>query len=180
MQKLNQSAPKVEPGIHLNIGCGDKYWDGFVNIDFKDNWCKIKPDIACDIRKIDLPDDYADSAYAIHVIEHFHRWEAESVLREWIRVLKPGGKMILELPCLDKIIGLANHYIGLRKPLDPRMVMFALYGDPIYENPDMMHKWSYTRHEFTKLMMDAGFSQVEYQEPRYHVQVRDMRMIGTK
>lgn len=180
MQKFNQSAPVVEPGIHLNIGCGTKFWDGFVNIDFDNNWCNVKPDIACDIRKIDLPDNHADSAYAIHVIEHFHRWEAESVLREWLRVIKPGAKLILELPCLDKIIALANHYINLRQPFDQRMVLFALYGDPIYENPDMMHKWAYTRQEFVKLMQDAGFKDVEYQEPRYHVKVRDMRIVGTK
>lgn len=37
---------------------------------------------------------------SVHVIEHFWRWEALDVLREWLRVLKPGGVMILECPNL--------------------------------------------------------------------------------
>jgi len=37
---------------------------------------------------------------AIHVIEHFWQWKVVSVLIEWVRVLKPAGKMILECPNL--------------------------------------------------------------------------------
>ena len=82
MNTANASPSEVDEGIHLNIGCGAKIWKKFVNIDYPSNWSRRKPDLECDIRSIPLPDNHADSAYAIHVLEHFYRWETEDVLKE--------------------------------------------------------------------------------------------------
>ena len=50
-----------------------------------------KPDAICDIRMLDkFCDNYADEIMAVHVVEHFWRWEVVEILREWARVLKPG------------------------------------------------------------------------------------------
>ncbi len=49
MRKANQMEPDVPPGIHLNLGCGKKLWDGFINIDFPSNWSGKKADIECDV-----------------------------------------------------------------------------------------------------------------------------------
>ncbi len=42
--------------------------------------------------------DSADLIYACHVLEHFGRHEYLDVLREWARVLKPGGILRLSVP----------------------------------------------------------------------------------
>lgn len=177
---MNQKLPDVEEGIHLNIGCGAKLWPGFVNIDFPGNWSGKKPDIECDVRAITLPDGYADSAYAIHVFEHFYRWEADSVLIEWKRVLKDGGKLILELPCLDKVIGHFMEGIKNKRPVTDQRTMWRLYGDPIYKDPNMVHKWCYPVQEIIEMMTEAGFKDVHYETPEYHVPPCDMRIVGTK
>ncbi len=83
--------------IKLNLGCGDKILDDYVNVDIASERAGKKPDVISDIRKLDnFPDNYADEIMAIHVVEHFWRWEVVNVLTEWVRVLKPGGKMVLE------------------------------------------------------------------------------------
>ena len=57
--------------IKLNLGCGKKVLDGYINIDIVSSpKAAREPEILCDLRKLTLEDDYADEAIAIHVIEH--------------------------------------------------------------------------------------------------------------
>ncbi len=184
MKKMNSQPPDVEEGTHLNIGCGAKIWVKFVNIDFPSNWSGRRPDIECDIRTIPLPDNHADSVWAIHVLEHFYRYETEEVLKEWIRLLKPGGKLIIEVPCLDKVIQQFNHYISEKKEitleLNLQRTMWRLYGDPKYKDPAMVHKWCFCTKELIGVMERVGLQNVAYSEPEYHHPKCDMRITGTK
>lgn len=174
MLDAKQEAPEQASGIRLNIGCGKKIWAGFINVDFPDNFSGEKPDVECDVRKLPFADDYADEAYAIHVFEHFYRWEAKDVLDEWMRVVKPGGRLILELPCLDKVIS-----FFYKKPVSVTTTMWALYGDPRYQNPHMVHKWAWCIGEILWLAEQAGYK--AHEEPaQYHVPERDMRIVVVK
>lgn len=75
-----------------------------------------KTDIVCDARKLDIIDDNTyDTVTGIHVLEHFHFFEAPSLLKEWLRVLKPGGLLHLEVPNLAWVI--RNFEGDLEKPL---------------------------------------------------------------
>lgn len=91
----------MDSQVKLNLGCGDKILEGYTNVDVASERAGILPDIVCDIRNLDkFSDNFADEILAVHVVEHFWRWEVADILREWVRVLKPGGKMILECPNL--------------------------------------------------------------------------------
>lgn len=180
MKKANVRPPQVEPGIHLNIGCGARVWDGFTNIDFPGNWSGRKPDIEADIRSIPLPDDHADSAYAIHVLEHFYRYETDDVLKEWIRVLKPGGKLVIEVPCLDRVIHHFNLAMKNKEPINYQRTMWRLYGDPIYKVPEMVHRWCFSTNELIAVMRDLGLRDVRAMEPEFHHPQCDMRVVGYK
>ena len=83
----------AEGAIKLNLGCGAKILPKpYINVDLPNNWADSKPDVEADLTKpLPFPDDYADEVMAIHVIEHFDRWEAPVILRDWVRVLKPGA-----------------------------------------------------------------------------------------
>ncbi len=177
---MHNQPPDVAEGINLNIGCGAKVWPGFTNIDFPANWSGRKPDIECDIRQIPLPDNHADCAYAIHVLEHFYRWEAEDVLREWVRVLKPGGTLIIEVPCLDKVIHKFAQYIKHKQEINPQMTMWRLYGDPFYKDPVMVHRWCWSVQELIAQMEEIGLKDVKYSDPEYHHPEADMRITGIK
>src|SRR5574343_287611 len=165
---------KVARPLKLNLGCGHKHLPGYVNVDYQNNWAKKKPDLECDIRKLPYGNDSVDEIIAIHVFEHFYLWEGPLVLKEWARVLKPGGKLILELPCLNKVL----FFLG-QKELVLSHTLFALYGDPQYCDPAMVHKWCYSKEHLSALMRHE-FKEVTVEAAQFHKPERDMRVVGVK
>jgi SAM-dependent methyltransferase len=174
--------------IRLELGAGHKKYQGWVRVDFpvtrkkytddggvQNEGGALNPDVAADLRELPFPDDYADEARAIHVIEHFQPWEAKTVIAEWVRVLKPGATLALECPCLNKIIKLFDV-----PNVPPHLTYWGLYGDPRLEDPLMMHHWCYTENQLARLMSAAGLEDVHGEQPQFHAPVRDMRLVGTK
>lgn len=49
-----------------------------------------------DARFLPFKDGVLDFVYSSHLLEDFFEWEP--ILREWIRVLKPGGKLVILVP----------------------------------------------------------------------------------
>jgi ubiquinone/menaquinone biosynthesis C-methylase UbiE len=137
-------------------------------------------DIQADLKSLPLPDDYAEKAIAVHVIEHFYQWEVQEVLKEWKRVLKPGGKLVLELPCMDKVLNYLYQCLDKKQPLSPTMTWHVFWGDPKYKEPLMTHKWGYTEDMIAHELIQAGFGDIEFTVPRYHFEFRDMRVEAIK
>lgn len=52
--------------------------------------------IQSDVANVPLPSNYADIAYSFEVLEHV--WDPASVLREMVRVVRPGGTIIVTTP----------------------------------------------------------------------------------
>jgi len=87
--------------IKLNLGCDDKILSDYINVDVAQERSGKQPDVICEVRNLNkFSNDNTDEILAVHVIEHFWRWEVVSILKEWVRVLKPNGKLILECPNL--------------------------------------------------------------------------------
>jgi len=117
---------------------------------------------------------------SIHVIEHFYFWDVNAVLKEWLRVLKPGGTIILELPCMNKIIKYMADCLQKNEDFNVQMTWLPLWGDPRYKSVDMCHKWGYVKSQIMQELQLAGFGNVRFEEPRYHLPQRDMRVVATK
>jgi hypothetical protein len=72
-------------GLHLHLGCGPKYLQGFVNIDANP---LRKIDLWLDVRNgLPFRSDSVDSIYSTHVLEHLYPDELRNVLCESARVL---------------------------------------------------------------------------------------------
>ena len=80
--------------MKLNLGCGDDYIDGYINADLYAE----KVDERFDAKHIPYADNTFDELKAFHIIEHFHYFEGQEVLKEWHRVIKPGGRIHIETP----------------------------------------------------------------------------------
>lgn len=167
--------------IKLNLGSGAKPIPGFVNVDLPGNWCKVAPDVEADVSKpLPFADNYADEIHAYHLLEHLNRWESPEILADWLRVLKPGGLLVLELPCLDKIVAHYAHALIDGGRADARMTILGLYGDPAYRNEHMMHRWCYSVDELCGGLDLLGFVDIEEQRPKTHQPARDMRIVARK
>ena len=60
--------------IKLNLGCGDKLLEGYINVDLVEDRSGVKPDVNCDLRNLSVfESDYADEILSVHVVEHFWR-----------------------------------------------------------------------------------------------------------
>lgn len=162
---------EIHPGsLRLNIGCGKRRYDGWVNIDSQ------KSDLDCDVRSIPLPDGCASEAMAIHVFEHIWRSEALATLREWHRLLAPGGLLVLELPdflkcCKNVVAGMTDQY-GRQ----------GIYGDLTVEHEHHLHHWGYVPAEVIGLLREAGFIKSKEAPPQFHGKRsnRDMRIEAIK
>lgn len=161
-------------GVRLNLGAGHIKWPGWTAVGYG---CEVDTDL----KALPFPDDHADGAVAIHVIEHFYEWEALPLLKEWRRVLKPGASLSLECPCMDKVFAYIAKLVAVGHVRKSKfMTVFALWGDPAYKNVPMCHKWGYFADDLADLMKQAGFRDVRVEEPRYHFAMRDMRVTGVK
>lgn len=157
--------------LKLHLGSGDKYWPGFVNLDKYSS----RADVHCEGTHLPHQPNTADELHAIHLLEHFHRLEAENALREWYRVLKPKGKLVLELPSLDKM---AQRIVNGETNL--RFTLLGLYGDPRETKPGMAHQWGWSMKELEMVLSDVGFVDVSLMEPKFHFPERDMRVEAVK
>lgn len=159
--------------MRLNLGCGKRKLDGYVNVDVRKD-----ADLVCDVRE--LPEELfgkADEILAVHLIEHFTYYDAPRVLLHWRQVLKPGGRIILECPNLQEAC--------LSFLADPERVMFGMnciYGEP---QPDgniwQLHKWGYTPKSLMGLLEYCGYTQVKQTPAQFKQrEPRDMRVEAIK
>lgn len=164
--------------VAYNLGSGTLHWDGWINVDQQ-----YHPgvDLVADIRNLTMvASESVDAVAAIHVLEHFYRWEVPSILQEWRRILKVGGKLIIEVPSLDKVFGYVLGCMKRKEGIAPFMTLHAFYGDPKHKDPGMMHKWGYFVEELVNLIKAAEFRDVCHLAPRYHYAFRDMRIEAIK
>lgn len=180
--KFKHIAP-TDGKTRLNLGCGDKLLQNYINVDVVPSRSECKPDILCDLRKLEFENDFADEILSVHVIEHFYRWEIEDLLTEWKRVLKPGGKIVIECP---NIISAAHTILKNRNQLSGidsqvKESLWVLYGDPQWKDPYMIHRWGYSPESLKKLLEDNGFENVRRRAAFFkQKEPRDMRFEATK
>ena len=81
--------------ILLDIGCGPAKRKGYVGIDK----CPARGvDIVTPAHDLPYPDGEVDEIFTSHMIEHLPMPEFVLALKEWYRVLRFGGKLIIRCP----------------------------------------------------------------------------------
>lgn len=139
--------------LKLHLGCGDRYFEGYINID----WKKTKAtDLVCDIRKLPYPDNSVELIETYHVIEHLPRHDLPKVLKTWYRILMVGGKLIIECPDFDEAV---KEYIeGNEKRLN------SIFG--LQRFPGDTHMFGYNFKRLKKNLEISGFKDIQKKKPQ--------------
>ena len=170
--------------LRLNLGCGDKILPGYVNVDVVEARAGHKPDVICDLHDLaPFADNSVDEILSVHVVEHFWRWEVTEILREWLRVLKPGAPLVIECPNLLSACRtfLENPTQYSRMDQNGQRTMWVFYGDPAWRDPLMNHRWGYTPDSLQALLREVGLVDVRQEPALFKLrEPRDMRIVGCK
>ena len=83
--------------MNLNLGSGTSRKQDYLSVDLYTPEADVMIDLT---RPLPFDDESVDNIYASHVVEHFSRDEWESIRKDWVRVLKPGGA--IEIRCPDR------------------------------------------------------------------------------
>lgn len=172
--------------MRINYCCGRQVLDGFYNIDaVRSEFAPRDPELLFELKfkngelveKTPLDDGCADELQAMHVIEHFYRFDVDAVVEEWKRLLHSGGLLVLELPNLE-----AACRNLLNRGMSDRDVIFPIYGDPSWKSPYMCHRYGYTPSTITQLLVGHGFTKIRILPPQTHKKRvhRDMRIEAIK
>lgn len=165
--------------MKLNVGCGRKPLQGWVNADAAPG---EGVDLVCYATEIPLEEGVVSELMAIHLLEHLYPWDGDAAIGEFMRVLRPGGVLVLELPdflkCCRNVADMVQH------EKHPDMLgLFGLFGDPRERDPLMIHKWGYTPATLRSLLRSHGFVSVREEAPVFHAAGRlrrDMRLVCSK
>ena len=176
-----------EKKIVVNMGCGDNGiqegvmpegdWREF-GVDLQECY---NPDFLGSMT--DLPEswsEWADAVYASHALEHLTHWEVGVALKEWWRVLKWGGIIIILVPNLKAAAKLiyekgpqAIAYLVNGHPVN---ALDMVYGHRINERqPGSAHRTGFTKKSLGQELEGSGFRQV-----KVHEQENQLVGFGTK
>lgn len=146
----------------LSIGSGTKHYPGFETIDIEPH---NKPVYLGDFRVMKFKD--IEEIRADHILEHFDRSESLKVLRLWHGWLKPGGKIRIETPDMERMC-----QIFITQPSRlwaPReLIDIAIYGSQ--EANWAYHKNSWWKEKYEKVLPQIGFKII--QTKQIHANVR--------
>lgn len=136
--------------MRLNLGCNNRIRPGYINVD-RDQYPGV--DVVGDVFKLDkVEDNSVDEIYASHILEHAPHPRTLEVLKEWCRVLKPGGMLKVAVPDFKRAVE-----IYLKCGMQDWIRNF-LWGDQGYEGA--FHYTGFDEGSLTKLLKEAGFGEV--------------------
>jgi protein O-GlcNAc transferase len=129
----------------------------------------VRPDIVGTIADMSaVPSGSVDAVWSSHNLEHVYAHEVPIVLREFLRVLRRGGRALILLPDLQKVadaISAGNlegaFYTAEAGPVAALDVVYG-YGSAIARgNEFMAHRTGFTAKTLERKLRDAGFDRVE-------------------
>lgn len=152
--QVNGNFLGAEGGLRLNLGgMGEGYLDGgvdgFKTVDLRDG-----ADYQRDASDLSIFEDASvDTVYASNILEHWSLNKTVDVLKEWHRVLKPGGWLYVSVPDFHRAVEMYQKH-GLTPWL-----RYHLWGDQKHELN--YHYTCFTLATLSKDLSDAGFRDIK-------------------
>lgn len=154
----------------LHLGCSGLLRHGWFNTDKYPR--KLAVAYCNAAGRYPFEDNAFDYVFTEHMIEHIPYRSGQILARECLRVLKPGGKLRISTPDLDRILALRhpstdleNEYIRFALEENPE----AIGGETGFFINQFMRAWGHTfiydRETLPGLLRAAGFIDVTERRP---------------
>lgn len=145
---------KAKKGLH--IGAGNEKIEGLINCDFYNPNADMKVN-ATDLKM--FPDNSIDLIENHHMIEHLSFKEAEKAFKEWSRVLKPRGFLVITCPDITKVAikWLEYSIINYIHPVPARLDYILKMFVGSQEHDGMYHKSAYDPRCIKRILPKFGF-----------------------
>jgi ubiquinone/menaquinone biosynthesis C-methylase UbiE len=158
----------------LHVGCGQKRKNQ-TTIGFNtDEWNEIRFDIS-DANKPDLIgtmldmqsvlSESMDALYSSHNIEHLYPHEVKIALKEFLRVLKPDGYVVITCPDIQSVCALVAEdkltdaaYMSVSGAITPLDILYGLGTSLEHGDLYMAHKTGFTKKTLSTELQKAGFA----------------------
>jgi hypothetical protein len=175
-----QKSPPSPPGLKLNLGCGDKYREGYLNIDVNSQIADIHEDIL----NLEFDNESVSEVLMVHVIEHIDFSLVRPFLKRLFTWLREDGLLIIEFPDVLKVARCVLQFKGdIEKLENSPFGIRGFYGEPVHNmSIHEYHKWGWTEISLKSLLGDVGFTKTYTEKPHFHGQrvKRDTRIVAIK
>lgn len=146
----------------LHLGCGTRYLDGYINIDYPPSehtvQSQIEVDRYADILKLWYPKNSVKEIRLHHVFEHFPRQIALALLCRWNDWLVPGGLLWIETP---DVMASARALVSPFTSENARLqILRHLFGS--HEAQWAAHWDGWYKSRFSTTLSALDFSRIEF------------------
>ena len=160
----------------LHVGCGQNRKEqttrGFntpewheLRLDIDAN---VNPDIVGTMTDMSaLADASVDALFSSHNIEHLYPHDVPLALKEFLRVLKPDGFVVITCPDLQPVCALVAEdklvdtaYVSAAGPITPLDILYGHRVSMALGNHYMAHRCGFTKKVMLATLQAAGFGAV--------------------
>jgi len=163
----------LSAGMVLHVGCGRATLSSLPAVFQNGNWGEIRldidpavnPDVIASVSEMSpVQGESAQAVYSCHNIEHLFHHEVPVALKEFHRVLTPGGALVIRTPDLqtacemvaqDRLYDTA--YVSPAGPIAPIDMIYSYRNFLLDNNVFMLHKTGFTATTLRAKLLEAGF-----------------------
>jgi SAM-dependent methyltransferase len=161
----------------LELGSGTSPTPGFTHLDINPNAPDV--DIVGTAWPLELPDQSVGEIRAVDVLEHLSYWDTPAILADWFRVLRPDGRIYIQVPDAETIMEwFVRRPAALTDRLPANLPQTPLAGaawrllgghrDGVYAGDNDDFRWNahyalFSESSLRKAMMAAGFVDIDIQ-----------------
>ncbi|NRR34108.1 methyltransferase domain-containing protein [Oxalobacteraceae bacterium] len=158
----------------LHVGCGPKRKNQTTRGFASDNWQEMRfdidesvsPDLVGTMTDMSsVADASVDAIYSSHNIEHLYPHEVGVALKEFLRVLRPDGFLVVTCPDLQSVCKLIAEdrltdeaYSSPAGPIAPIDILYGHRPSMTQGNLYMAHRCGFTQKVLDGTLRGAGFA----------------------
>lgn len=160
--------------LKLNIGAGDQKLEGYKSVDLY----AANADYKLDARRLtSIQDESVDEILTVHMLEHISPYEVYSLLKEWRRVLKPNGKLVIEVPDMQAMCKeFTSGNLGTRYHM-----LNCIYGTGDWGKPSYTpHVWGWEYEMLLIHLFKSGFRHIERKPAQFPHMSPNLRVEAIK